>query len=38
MSPSSVLEFGAPEPGEVAAVMENKLRYHTDSWLSLIHI
>jgi rhodanese-related sulfurtransferase len=32
MTSSSVLEFGTPEPGEVAAVMENKLRFHTDSW------
>jgi rhodanese-related sulfurtransferase len=29
---SSVLEFGAPEPGETAKMMENKLRFHTDSW------
>ena len=29
---SAVLEFGAPEPGETAAMMEDKLRFHTDSW------
>jgi rhodanese-related sulfurtransferase len=29
---SAVLEYGAPEPGEVAAVMAGKLRFHTDSW------
>jgi rhodanese-related sulfurtransferase len=29
---SSVLEFGAPEPSETAKMMENKLRFHTDSW------
>ena len=29
---SSVLEFGAPEPGETAKIMEDKLRFHTDSW------
>jgi rhodanese-related sulfurtransferase len=29
---SAVLEYGAPEPGEVARVMEDKLRFHTDSW------
>jgi rhodanese-related sulfurtransferase len=29
---SAVLEYGAPEPGEIASVMENKLRFHTDSW------
>jgi rhodanese-related sulfurtransferase len=29
---SAVLEYGAPEPGEVAAVMADKLRFHTDSW------
>ena len=29
---SAVLEYGVPEPGEVAAVMHNKLRFHTDSW------
>jgi rhodanese-related sulfurtransferase len=29
---SSVLEFGAPEPGETATMMEEKLRFHTDSW------
>jgi len=29
---SAVLEYGAPEPGETAAVMADKLRFHTDSW------
>ena len=29
---SAVLEFGVPEPGETASVMEDKLRFHTDSW------
>ena len=29
---SVVLEFGAPEPGETAKMMEDKLRFHTDSW------
>jgi 3-mercaptopyruvate sulfurtransferase SseA len=29
---SAVLEFGAPEPGEIATMMEDKLRFHTDSW------
>ena len=29
---SAVLEFGAPEPGETATMMEGKLRFHTDSW------
>ena len=29
---SAVLEFGAPEPGEAAALMHDKLRFHTDSW------
>ncbi|MBV9017078.1 MAG: rhodanese-like domain-containing protein [Alphaproteobacteria bacterium] len=29
---SAVLEYGAPEPGEIAAVMHDKLRFHTDSW------
>jgi hypothetical protein len=29
---SSVLEFGAPEPGETATMMEDKLRFHTESW------
>jgi rhodanese-related sulfurtransferase len=28
----AVLEYGAPEPGEIARVMEDKLRFHTDSW------
>ena len=30
---SAVLEFGAPEPGETATMMEGKLRFHTDSWI-----
>jgi len=29
---SAVLEYGAPEPAETAAVMADKLRFHTDSW------
>jgi len=29
---SAVMEYGAPEPGETAAVMAEKLRFHTDSW------
>ena len=29
---SAVLEFGAPAPGETATMMEDKLRFHTDSW------
>ena len=29
---SAVLEYGAPAPGEAAAIMEDKLRFHTDSW------
>jgi rhodanese-related sulfurtransferase len=29
---SAVLEYGAPAPGETAAMMENKLRFHTDAW------
>jgi len=29
---SAVLEYGAPTPGETAAMMEDKLRFHTDSW------
>ena len=29
---SAVLEYGAPAPGETAAIMENKLRFHTDAW------
>ena len=28
---STVLEYGAPAPGEAAAMMEDKLRFHTDS-------
>ena len=28
---SAVLEFGAPAPGETAMMMEDKLRFHTDS-------
>ena len=26
------LEYGTPEPGETAAAMADKLRFHTDSW------
>ena len=29
---SPVLEYGAPTPGETAAMMADKLRFHTDSW------
>ena len=29
---SAVLEYGVPESGEIAAVMNDKLRFHTDSW------
>ena len=29
---SAVLEYGAPEPGETAGTMADKLRFHTDSW------
>ena len=29
---SAVLEYGTPEPGEIAKVMGDKLRFHTDSW------
>ena len=29
---SAVLEYGAPGPGETAAAMHEKLRFHTDSW------
>lgn len=29
---SAVLEFGAPEPGETASLMADKLRFHTDAW------
>ena len=29
---SAVLEYGVPEPGEIAAAMGDKLRFHTDSW------
>ena len=29
---SAVLEYGAPEPDETATMMEDKLRFHTDSW------
>lgn len=32
MSKSLVLEFGVPEPFETAAVMLDKLRFHTDVW------
>jgi hypothetical protein len=28
----AVLEYGAPAPGATAAMMEDKLRFHTDSW------
>ena len=31
-SNSAVLEYGVPEPGEAVASMEDKLRFHTDSW------
>jgi rhodanese-related sulfurtransferase len=29
---SAVLEYGAPQPGETTTTMEDKLRFHTDSW------
>jgi hypothetical protein len=29
---SAVLEYGVPEPGETVPVMQDKLRFHTDSW------
>ena len=29
---SAVLEYGAPQPGETTTMMEDKLRFHTDSW------
>jgi len=29
---SAVLEHGAPEPAEMALVMADKLRFHTDAW------
>jgi len=29
---SAVLEHGTPEPGEMASVMADKLRFHTDAW------
>ena len=29
---SAVLEYGVPEPGETADAMDDKLRFHTDSW------
>ncbi len=29
---SAILEYGGPEPFETAAVMHEKLRFHTDSW------
>ena len=29
---SAVLEYGTPEPGEMASVMADKLRFHTDCW------
>jgi rhodanese-related sulfurtransferase len=31
-SNSAVLEYGVPDPGEAAALMSDKLRFHTDSW------
>ena len=29
---SAVLEFGVPKPGESAALLGHKLRFHTDAW------
>jgi 3-mercaptopyruvate sulfurtransferase SseA len=29
---SAVLEYVVPEPGETVRVMQDKLRFHTDSW------
>lgn len=29
---SAVFEYGVPEPGEAAAAMNDKLRFHTDCW------
>ena len=29
---SAVLEYGVPEPSEMASLMADKLRFHTDSW------
>jgi rhodanese-related sulfurtransferase len=29
---SAVLEYGAPEPAETLPIMQDKLKYHTDSW------
>ena len=29
---SAVLEYGAPDPGETATIMGDKLPFHTDSW------
>jgi rhodanese-related sulfurtransferase len=29
---SAVLEYGAPEPAEMLQFMQDKLKYHTDSW------
>jgi rhodanese-related sulfurtransferase len=29
---SAVLEYGVPEPSEMASLMVDKLRFHTDSW------
>jgi len=29
---SAVLEYGAPEPAETLQFMQDKLKYHTDSW------
>jgi rhodanese-related sulfurtransferase len=31
-SNSAVMEYGVPDPGEAAALMADKLRFHTDSW------
>jgi 3-mercaptopyruvate sulfurtransferase SseA len=28
----AVLEYNAPQPGETRTMMEDKLRFHTDSW------
>jgi hypothetical protein len=29
---SAVLEYGAPEPAEALQFMQDRLKYHTDSW------
>jgi rhodanese-related sulfurtransferase len=29
---SAVLEYGAPDPAETLQFMQDKLKYHTDSW------